>query len=198
MKFLRFNALLILLVWSTAWKGQNKTDLPTDAITSETSALADHPNFSGDWKLNESNSELGEQFPLCIFGGGDRMRSKIMKISVNAYFLTVDVASSSSDGELVMRQEKVTFGDMETAATFVGIPRVQSAARWSDDGQTMTISSARFLKDDGEKIDFKVTEVWKLINEGKSISVRVHSSSTYGERTMKLVYDRQRASDYRF
>jgi hypothetical protein len=185
--------VLLMLVFCTAWKEQDKTDRSTDSVTP-----ASRADFSGEWKLNESKSDFAGQFPLCIFGGGDRMRSKTMRIARHADFLTVDVASSSPDGALVTRQEKLTFDGKESEVTFVGIPRAKSTARWSDDGQTMTVTSVRSLDANGEKIDFKVTEVWKLINDGKSIFVHVNSSSTSGERTMRLVYDRQRAADYRF
>ena len=208
MKYAHFYALLLLFVFCTAWKEQNKTDLPTDIVKSETKAVitshgltsmaADRANFSGEWKLNESKSELVGQFPLCIFGGGDRMRSKTMKIAGHADFLTVDVASSSADGALVTRQEKLTFDGKGREATFVGSPREKSTARWSDDGQTMTVNSVKSFDTNGEKADFKVTEIWKLINAGKSISVQVNSSSISGEHTMKLVYDKQWAVDYRF
>jgi hypothetical protein len=67
-----------------------------------------------------------------------------------------------------------------------------------DDGQTMTVNSIRSFDEIGETADFKVTEVWKLINGGKSISIQVNSSSISGEHTMKLVYDKQWAVDYRF
>lgn len=126
------------------------------------------------------------------------MRSKTMKIVGYADFLTVDVASSTSDGELGIRQEKLIFDDKESAATFVGTPREKSTARWSDNGQTMTINSIRSFDTNGETPDFKVTEVWKLINDGKSISIQVNSSSISGDNTMTLVYDKQRAVDYRF
>ncbi len=207
MKSLHSYALLLLFVFCTAWKVQSKTDLPTDIVKSETKDVitshgqprmtGNHANFTGEWKLNESKSEFAG-FPLCIFGGGDRMRSKIMKIATHSDLLIVDVASSSLDGELVTRQEKLTFDGQESVATFVGTPREKSTARWSDDGQSMTVYSVRSFDTDGEKEDFKVKEVWKLINDGKSISVQVNSSSDSGEHIMKLVYDKQRAADYRF
>ncbi|RYG22768.1 MAG: hypothetical protein EOO01_44885, partial [Chitinophagaceae bacterium] len=77
----------------------------------------DHVNFTGAWKLNESKSEV-RHFPLCIFGG-DRMRSKTMKIATQSAFLTIDAASSFSDDELVIRQEKLIFDDKLSEATFV-------------------------------------------------------------------------------
>jgi hypothetical protein len=156
-----------------------------------TSMAQDRVNFSGEWKLNDSKSELVGQFPLCIFGG-DRMRSKTMKITAQPDFLAVDIASSYPDGALVTRQEKLTFDGKESEATYVGVPRETSAARWSDDGQTMTVHSVRSFDTNGETADFKVTEVWKLINGGKSISIEVNSQSALnGDYTMKLIYDRQ-------
>lgn len=154
-------------------------------------------NFSGEWKLNESKSKMGGKFPLCIFGG-DRMRSKTMKIATHADFLTVDVASSSSDGALVTRQEKLVFDGKQNKATYVGVAREKSSAWWSDDGQTMTVHSVRSFDKNGGTADFKVTEVWKLINGGKSIVIQVNERSSSGEHTMTLVYDRQLAEDYRF
>jgi hypothetical protein len=199
---------LLLFVSYTLCRGQNQIDLRNGDSKPETKGVitsqgiasmpAGRTNFSGEWKLNELKSESVRQFPLCIFGGGDRMRSKIMKIAGYADFLTVDVASSSLDGALVTRQEKLTFDGKKSETTFVGSPREKSAATWSDDGRTMTVSSVRSFDSNGEKADFKVTEVWKLVNDGKSISVQVKSNAPSGENTMKLVYDKQWAVDYRF
>ena len=180
----------------TTFTGKKRVLLLAAGFSTLTCMSQNRVNFSGEWKLNESQSEHG-QFPLCIFGG-DRMRSKTMKIAAHAGFLTVDVVGSLPDGALVTRQEKLTFDGKESKATYVGTPREVSAAKWSDDGQTMTVNSVRSLDTNGETVDFKVTEVWKLINDGKSISIQVNSSSSSGENTMNLIYDKQRAADYRF
>lgn len=208
MKYAHLFIMFCFFVFCTAWKAENKTDLPTttskseseDVITSHrlTDKAVIHTDFSGDWKLNEAKSEQVSHFPLCIFGGGDRMRSEIMKIAANTYFLTVDVASSAPDGEPVIRQEKLTFDGKESGATFVGIPRERSMAKWSDDGQTMTVQSIGSFDTTGQTADINVTEVWKLINDEKSIAIDVKSNSTDGENTMKLIYDKQKAADYRF
>jgi hypothetical protein len=62
----------------------------------------------------------------------------------------------------------------------------------------MIVSSFRSFDTNREKTDFSVIEVWKLINDGNSISIQVNSKSISGEKTMKLVYDKQWAVDYRF
>ncbi|RYG28566.1 MAG: hypothetical protein EOO01_39550 [Chitinophagaceae bacterium] len=168
---------------------------------------AQRADFSGEWKLNQAKSEFTGKFPLCIFGSS-RQRSKTMKIAGNKDFITVDAASSSDDGALTTRQEKLVFDGKERKATLVGSPRGMSTASWSDDGRTMTVQSVRTFYDnvkreyvfetDDTASDVEVTEVWKLINDGKSIAIRVSSSSRSGVRTMKLVYDKQWAADYRF
>ncbi|GHB65564.1 hypothetical protein GCM10007390_19600 [Persicitalea jodogahamensis] len=114
-----------------------------------------------------------------------------MKIAEEAGFLTLDVTSPSVDGELVPRQEKLLFDEKEREALVVGIPRERSTARWSDDGQTMRVFSARTFDTYGKEVAVNVTEVWKLINEGQSISVQVNANSVSGENTMQLVYDKQ-------
>jgi hypothetical protein len=154
----------------------------TAAFLTLTSMAADRANFSGEWKLNESKSDLG-QF-------GDRIASKTMKIDAQADFITVDVSSSSPDGEQVKRQEKLTFDGKENETTLFGSTKKKSTAKWSDDGQTMTVSSIIYLDRNGEKTEIKVTEVWKLINDGKSISLQSNSNSTFGENAMKLTYDK--------
>ena len=189
-----------MFVFSTAWKEKSEPDLLADIITLETkdvttphellSVAAERANFSGEWKLNESKSELDGKFPICIFGEADRAISKVMKIAGHGDFLTVTVARPFGYGGLVTSQEKVTFDDKENEATRVGSPREKSSASWSDDGQTMTINSVKSFNTISEDADIKVTEVWKLINDGKSMSVQVNSSSISGENTMILIYDK--------
>ncbi|MPR33336.1 hypothetical protein [Salmonirosea aquatica] len=189
MKTVHSYTFCLTLVVCAAWK----TDLPADTTSTSyhlTKATANRIDFSGEWKLNESESKRDGNFPICILGEQDHIRSKTMKIAEQAGFLTLDVTSPSIDGELVPRKEKLAFDGKEREALVVGSPREESTARWSDDGQTMTVSSARFLDDYSEKAVIKVTEIWKLINDGKSIAISVQVDRS-GWDTMKLVYNRQ-------
>ena len=167
----------------------NKSVLLLTAVFFTLTSMAPHrANFSGNWKLNESKSVRGNS--LCIYDLGDRMRSNKMKIAGHADFLTIDVVSSSLDGALVTRREKLTFDGKESEVTFFGRGK-KSAVKWSDDGKTMTVNSIVYLDINGEKQEFKVTEVWKLINDGKSISLQANAKSTFfGERAWKFVYDK--------
>ena len=173
----------------TRFAGKRPVLLLIAAFLTLTSMAQDRADFSGEWKLNESKTERG-QF-LCIYDGGDRMRSETMKISEHENFLTVDVPSSSPDAAMITRQEKLNFDGKESEFT---LARTQKKfnVRWSDDGQTLTVNSFVYMKiNDEKKEEFKVTEVWKLINDGKSILLQANLTSTLiGERVMKHVYDK--------
>jgi hypothetical protein len=200
MKHLHFSALFLTFVFCTAWKEKNEPQLLTDPVMLETkdrtishkplSMPADRADFSGEWKLNESKSELDRKFPICIFGEGDRALSKTMKVAAYEDFLSVTVSRPLPYGRQVASQETVTFDGKESEATIVGRPREKSSATWSDDGQTMTINSVKSFKTISDDADITVTEVWKLINDGNAMSVQVNSSSTSGENTLKLIYDK--------
>ena len=167
----------------------NKSVLLLTAVFFTLTSMAPHrANFSGNWKLNESKSVRGNS--LCIYDPGDRMRSNTMKIAGHADFLTIDVVNSSLDRTLVTRREKLTFDGKESEVALIRRGKTFTV-KWSDDGQTMTVNSIVYLDINGEKQEFKVTEVWKLINDGKSISLQANAKSTFfGECAWKFVYDK--------
>ena len=157
------------------------------------SMVADRANFSGEWKLNMSQSGLG-QFGVgnkfCLDWLADQMRPKTMKIAVHTDFLIIDAACMSPGGTLVTRQEKLTFDGKESEVTLFGSTKKRSKITWSPGDQTMTVNSVIHL-DIGPKVEeVTVTEIWKLIHAGKSIYLQSSSSSIFGENTMTLVYDR--------
>jgi hypothetical protein len=54
----------------TTFAGKKSVLLLTAGFFTLTSMAQDRANFYGEWKLNESKSELvKDHFPLCIFGG---------------------------------------------------------------------------------------------------------------------------------
>jgi len=144
-------------------------------------------NFVGKWKLNKPKSDFTGSFPVCIFGEGDRMFSNTMTIAGNKDVLAIHVTSSSPEWEPVKKVEKLIFDGKERESTIFGRPREESNASWTDDGQTMVVTSLKSFYTKGKEPDVKVTEVWELINGGKSMSVLVNLRK--GEMR-KLVYDR--------
>ena len=156
-------------------------------------------NFSGEWKSKESISMGGNI--VCVYDEGDRMLSKTMKIAEQADFLTIEIPNPSPGAALTTSQEKLVFDAKERES------QINHGREWgkkftvklSADGQTMTVNSIVHLMTavpfsiNTQKQQFVyVTEVWKLSNDGKSISVQANAKSTLwgGERSWKTVFDK--------
>ncbi|HMI79457.1 MAG TPA: hypothetical protein VK484_11735 [Ferruginibacter sp.] len=154
-------------------------------------------NFSGEWKSKESISMGGNI--VCVYQEDDRMRSKTMKIAEQADFLTIEIPNPSPGAALATSQEKLAFDGKESQINHGRERGKKFTVKWSADGQTMTVNSIVHLglatpfDIDVQKQEFwYVTEVWKLSNDGKSISVQANAKSTTwgGERSWKTVFDK--------
>ena len=145
--------------------------------------LPDRANFSGDWKLNEGKSELGD------FGG--RMTARGVKIEQKEDAITIAKTSPGfNGGDPVTTTQTLTFDGKESEITvFGGSGKRKSTAKWSEDGQTLTINSTTTIERDGQTNEFKGTETWTLTKDG-SLSVITVSSSPRGENTTKAVYNK--------
>jgi hypothetical protein len=158
---------------------------------------AHRANFSGEWKSKESISMGGNIG--CCYNSGDRMLSKTMKIAEQANFLTIEVSSSFPGTVPVTSQEKLTFDGKASEINHGRERGKKSTVKLSDDGQTMTVNSIVHLMvptpyhvDVQEQLVVYVTEVWKLSNDGKSISVQANAKSTEwgGGRSWKTEFDK--------
>jgi len=152
-------------------------------------------NFSGEWKSKESISMGGNI--VCSYDQGDRMLSKTMKIAEQADFLTIEIPNPSPGAALATSQEKLAFDGKESQINHGRERGKKFTVKLSADGQTMTVNSIVHLmvpdKINVQKQAFVyVTEVWKLSNDGKSISVQANAKSTLfsGERSWKTVFDK--------
>src|SRR5579871_2626088 len=146
-------------------------------------------NFSGEWKSKESISMGGNI--VCCYYSGDRMLATTMKIAEQANFLTIDVSSSFPGTTPVTGKEKLAFDGKESES------QINHSREWgkkftvklSADGQTMTVNSivhkmipTPYHVDVLEQLIVNVTEVWKLSDDGKSISVQANAKSNiYGD-----------------
>jgi hypothetical protein len=188
------SGLLFIFIFCTSCDEQNETSLQKDSTNSET-------NFSGEWKSKESISMGGNI--VCSYDEGDRMLSKTMKIVAQADFLTIEVPNPSPGAALATSQEKLAFDGKESEINHGQERGKKFTAKLSADGQTMTVNSIVHLMTaipfsiNTQKQQFVyVTEVWKLSNDGKSISVQANAKSTLwsGERSWKTVFEK--ASQY--
>src|SRR5437667_6392267 len=93
--------------------------------------LPDHANFSGDWKLNEGKSDLGQFGPYA---------PRKIKVEQKDDGIIISKTAPSFTGEDVTTTETLSFDGKETESTVFGTSKRKASAKWSDDGQTLTIT----------------------------------------------------------
>jgi hypothetical protein len=148
-------------------------------------------DFSGEWRAKESISMGGNI--VCTYNSGDRMLSKTMKIAEQANFLTIEASSSFPGAAVVKSREKLTFDGKTTEIDHGPLRAKKFTVKLSADRQTMTVNSIVFLKYPQQKQQFVyVTEIWKLSNDGESISIQASAKATLfsQERSWTTVFNR--------
>jgi len=155
------------------------------------------PDFSGEWKAKESISMGGNI--VCCYDGGDRMLAKTMKIAEQANFLTIEASSSFPGTALVTSQEKLNFDGKASEINHGPERGKKFTVNLSHDRKTMTVKSIVHLMvvtpyhiDVKKQMLVYVTEVWKLSNDGKTITVQTNAKSNFNseERSWKTVFDK--------
>ena len=140
--------------------------------------LPDHSNFSGDWKLNEGKSELGE------FGA--RFTPTAIKVDQKADAITIArTRPGFNGGDPVTTSITVTFDGKEVESTGFGNSKSKSTAKWNDD-QTLVINTNTTFERNGQTSEIKGQETWTM--KDGALSVVSVSTSPRGETTVKAVY----------
>lgn len=150
-------------------------------VLSSFSLIADRANFSGDWKLNESKSELGE------FGG---FAARSLKVDQKENAITIAKTSPGfNGGEPRTTTITVSYdGKVAESEGFGGAKR-KSTASWSADEKTLTVSSIMAFERDGQSQEIKESEVWSLTPDG-ALSVVSRSTTPMGELSTKAIYNK--------
>jgi len=149
--------------------------LPTDAYAAE------KPDFSGKWVLNENKSELGE---------GRFFSAPKMTVTQDGNALTIERTRIGRDGQERTMSETVTLDGKENLLETEN-RKTKSIATWSDDGTTLTIKSEMEFSRQGETFQMTRTEVWTMMEDGKSLKIQSDSSSGMGDRSVTLVYEKE-------
>lgn len=140
-------------------------------------------DFKGEWTFNESKSKLGE--------GRFRMAPAKMKVTQEGNTsISIERTTNPPNGDPVTSTEKLTFDGKEAESTVFGNSKKKSTAAWAADGNSLTIQSTIIFERDGNSFEIKVTEVWKLINDGKSLQIDYTSVSQRGTNNQTFVYDK--------
>ena len=151
----------------------------TMTVCSALSVNAQRASFSGEWKLDQSKSELGE------FAG--RAATSVKADQKDDAITVSKTTPGFNGGDPMTTTVTLTYdGKVAESEGFGGAKR-KSTAKWSEDGKTLTISSNMVLERDGQSFEIKSTENWTLTKDGW-LSIVTNSSSPRGEMTIKAVY----------
>jgi len=133
------------------------------------------PNFSGDWKLNNSKSTFGEMpAPL----------SMSSKITHDDPKVTTAIKLVGDQGEFEMSASYMTDGKQSTNQGMGG-SATTSTAKW--DGDTLSIDTKGKF---GEN-EFTLQDKWNLSADGKVLTMQRTFKSSMREGEQKLVFDKQ-------
>lgn len=138
-------------------------------------------SFAGDWKLDETKSELGE------FGG--RIARSIKVDQKDDSFTTTRVSPGFNGGDPVTTTLKLTFDGKVSESEGFGGSKRKSTAKWSEDGKMLTINSTMNFERDGQSFEIKSTENWTITKDGL-LSIITNSTSPRGESTVKAMYSK--------
>src|SRR5688500_19574816 len=123
--------------------------------------MADRANFSGDWKLNESKSELGD------FSG---FVARSLKVEQKENAITITRTTPGfNGGDPVTTTVTLSYDGKITESEGFGGSKRESTAKWSDDGLTLTVNNTITFERDRQTNKFKSTETWSTQNGLQSI-----------------------------
>ncbi|HEY2722358.1 MAG TPA: hypothetical protein VGI82_11565 [Chitinophagaceae bacterium] len=143
--------------------------------------LPDHANFSGDWKLNEGKSDLGQMA---------NYEPRTIKVTQTNDSITITKVAPGFSGDDVTTTETLSYDGKETKSTIFGTSTRTASSKWSDDGQTLTLTYDLMLDFNGQQTEVKGTETWTLADGGKTLVSQNNSSSSFGDIQAKGIYEK--------
>lgn len=139
-------------------------------------------NFSGNWALNESKSKLGD--------GPFKMAASTLIVKQEVNNLSIERTMSGPDGQEMKMKAKYTMDGKECENSGMMEMKTKSTVTWLDDKKSITIVSITFFTMNGDNMEMKATEIWKLDGE-KVLKIQAVNDSPDGEIKTSLVYDKK-------
>lgn len=138
-------------------------------------------NFSGKWTLNEDKSNVGE---------GRFFSASKLAITQDGKSITLERTRTGRDGEERTTSETITL-DGKDNVTEGENRKTVAVATWSDDKSTLILTSNIEFSRQGETMEMKRTEALSLGEGGKVLKIQSDSSSSRGDQSATLVYDKE-------
>jgi len=143
--------------------------------------IVNKANFSGDWKLDESKSDLGN------YSG---FAARTLKVEQKDSTITISRTTAGfNGGEPVTRTSTLSYDGKVTETEGFAGSKIKSTCKWSDDSETLTINSNFAFERNGQSNEFRITETWTITKDGL-LSLVTNSSSPNGDVTTKAIYSK--------
>jgi len=148
-----------------------------------TDAAPKKAKFSGEWTLNEEKSYIAEY--------GESMTATKMVIIQKGKKLTIEKFGTSQEGEEYNYSEMYTLDGKECENIMLETTKKKSTVNWSDDKQSLTITSTILFEFNGDELEVATIEIFKFTEDGNFLSVNQTASTDYGDLENTLVYDKK-------
>lgn len=139
-------------------------------------------NFTGTWVFNESKSTQSE--------GGFRFAPTQLVVSHSSTNLSIEGTSNGPNGEFKTNSKYTTDGK-ECSNTAFGDNIRKSVVKWTDDGKSLVFSHMMNFERDGQSMEMKSTETWKLNDSDKTLAIESVFNTPNGEMRRTNVYDKK-------
>ena len=139
-------------------------------------------NFSGNWAFNESKSNLGD--------GPMRMAPITIAVTQEGNNLSTERTMTGRDGNEIKMSGKYTLDGKECENSGFMNMKMKSTVTWAADKKSFTIASTTVFNMNGESMEMKSTEIWKLEGD-KTLKMESTNTTPNGEMSRTLVYDKK-------
>lgn len=159
-KFLPFSLAILFLVCSFFVKAQNNP-------------------LTGEWKLNKEKTVLAtnQLFLLKI----------VIQVKGDSLFTTRTY--QNTDGQEYPFIENLSLSGKEGKIVIYDMPRTAKATLSKDDDSIVLESTTTFYRD-GQEVNMKAQETWKVESENKLLSIISKFTTSAGEVSLTSFFDR--------
>ena len=148
----------------------------------------DQADFSGEWTINEGKCVLDDM--------GTQFLPTRLLIAQKENDFAMEKTYTGMEGEDFTDKENLTLDGVECKSTVWNSSPRTTTANWSAKKDTLNIATTfSFVGQDGNESEIKIDEHWCLQEDGKALAIDHTSNSTWGERKVKLVFDKKPAKD---
>jgi hypothetical protein len=145
-------------------------------------------NFSGEWTINEGKCVLDDM--------GTQFLPVKLQIAQKENDFAMEKTYTGMEGQDFTDKENLTLDGKECKSTVWNSSPRTTTANWSAGKDTLNIATVfTFTGQDGNESEIKINEHWSLQEDGKALAIDHTSNSTWGERKVKLVFDKKSTED---